>query len=246
MEKKFSFHSDVEQKALLKIPATAQPYHDKIVQHLQMLESSDSSCCSTAFKNTFQEIYSLFETYQNTVINNSSYRKTCRRGCAYCCFHWVEDVNSFEAEIISEYLKSHAPHKIDTIILQCKEDQQILENIESLTIDKLHKNNEIPEIDQFDLALSVFYQMQRPCPLLLETGACSIYSIRPLTCRIYMSFSEPEFCHPNYQDDEDIPTYLLNLEENANSILDRLHFKYQKFPEDTGLRSLLIKYLSNK
>jgi hypothetical protein len=58
-----------------------------------------------------------------------------------------------------------------------------------------------------------------------------------------MSFSDAMLCNPEYQDQEDIATYLLNLEENANTILDRLHFRYQRFAGESGLRSLLLKHL---
>jgi hypothetical protein len=59
-----------------------------------------------------------------------------------------------------------------------------------------------------------------------------------------MSFSENALCAPEYQETDDIPTYLLNLDENASEILDRLHFRYQRFPEETGLRSMLVKHLT--
>jgi hypothetical protein len=60
---------------------------------------------------------------------------------------------------------------------------------------------------------------------------------------MYVSFSAPEQCDPAYIDNENIPTYLFDLEEGADSIIDRLHFRFLKFENDTGLRSLLAKYL---
>ncbi len=185
----------------------------------------------------------LFEEYQNAVVNNSPYTVSCKTGCSQCCYHWVEDVNSFEAEIISEYIKENYPERIDKIIRQCGEDIEVLGRIEELTIEKVKSFSDSEDIDHIDLALSAFYQMKKMCPLLSEKGVCTVYKVRPLTCRMYLSFYDPSFCNPDYQDQEIVSNYLLNLDENANSILDRLHFRYQTFPDDSGLRSLLFKYL---
>jgi Fe-S-cluster containining protein len=232
-------------KELLRIPHDACLVHNDIVRLLESMENSTVQLClADDFKLSYFRVLEMFEQYQQIVIQHNNYKVSCKRGCSYCCNHWVEDVNSFEAEIIAEYLKKYYPDSIESIVAQCKEDETVLNHIEKLTLDKITAAGDAGTIDYIDLVLSVFYQMNRPCPLLSESGACSIYTVRPLTCRIYMSFSENALCSPLYQETDDIPTYLLNLDENASEILDRLHFRYQRFPEETGLRSLLAKYLT--
>lgn len=232
-------------KELLRIPHVARAVHNEIVRMLESMENGNAqSCLADDFKLSYFRVFELFEQYQQMVIQHNNYKVSCKRGCAFCCNHWVEDVNSFEAEIIAEYLKKYFPDRIEKIVAQCIEDETVLNNIEKLTIDKMSDADDTGAIDYIDLVLSVFYQMNRTCPLLSENGACSIYKVRPLTCRIYMSFSENALCAPEYQETDDIPTYLLNLDENASEILDRLHFRYQRFPDETGLRSMLIKYLT--
>ncbi len=235
------------QKELLRIPPEARAVHNGIVRALESMENGNAqSCLADDFKLSYFRVFELFEQYQQMVIQHNNYKVSCKRGCAYCCNHWVEDVNSFEAEIIAEYLRKYFPDRIEKIVAQCIEDETVLNNIEKLTLDKMSVESSGGAIDFIDLVLSVFYQMNRTCPLLSDNGACSIYKVRPLTCRIYMSFSENALCAPEYQDTDDIPTYLLNLDENASEILDRLHFRYQRFPEETGLRSMLIKYLTEE
>lgn len=239
-----SIQSPSVSKELLRIPHDARPVHNEIVHILGSMENSNAqSCLADDFKQSYYRVLELFEHYQQKVILHNNLKVSCKRGCAYCCNHWVEDVNSFEAEIIAEYLKKYFPDNIETIVAQCIDDEAVLNNIEKLTLDKMDAADDAGAIDHVDLVLSVFYQMNRICPLLSESGACSIYKVRPLTCRIYMSFSENALCAPEYQETDDIPTYLLNLDENASEILDRLHFRYQRFPEETGLRSMLVKYL---
>lgn len=229
---------------ILPVPHAARIIHAEITAELSNLEKLNlNSCLDLQFRNIYNKVLDLFDKYQSTILTNSSITCTCKSGCSFCCYHWVEDVNSFEAEIISDYLRSNMPEKIPQIIKICTSDQDELERLFTIIQNRLKDESENEEIDETDLLLSVFYQMKRPCPLLDINGNCSIYPVRPLTCRVYMSFSDPSFCHPAYINDEYIPTYLLNLEDDANTILDRLHFKYQKFEGDTGLRSLLIEYL---
>jgi Fe-S-cluster containining protein len=227
----------------IPVPEEAARIHRTIVSKLTYLEESNfSSCIDPQFRKSLNDILELFEQYQKLVLDHSSIVCTCHKGCCSCCFHWVEDVNSFEAEIIAHYIRVNMPDRIHHIISSCIEDQAELERLNTLVQERIAREQD-EDIDEIDLLLSVFYQTRRLCPLCDSDGLCMIYPVRPLTCRIYMSFSDPGFCDPSYINDEHIPTYLLNLEEGANEILDRLHFKYQKFRDDTGLRSLLIKYL---
>src|SRR5512133_1351965 len=157
------------QKELLRIPDEARAVHNQIVHVLESMENGNAqSCLADDFKLSYFRVFELFEQYQQLVIQHNKYKVSCKRGCAYCCNHWVEDVNSFEAEIIAEYLKKYFPDSIEKIVSQCKEDEAVLNNIEKLTIDKMSGAGDTGAIDYIDLVLSVFYQMNRTCPLLSE------------------------------------------------------------------------------
>ena len=233
------------EKPLLPVPVKAVYIHEQIIKNLKLIENTSySSCLDKKFRRIFTDTLQLYNSYQKAILENSNITPSCRKGCASCCFHWVEDVNSFEAEIIAEHIRSKMPEMVQKIIDQCAADEAELERLAAIVSAKIYEM-ECSKIDETDLLLSVFYQMKRPCPFLNEDKSCAIYSIRPVTCRIYMSFSDVKKCDPEYINDNDIPTYLLNLEEEASAILDRIHFKFQKFEDDTGLRSLVCKYLKN-
>jgi len=234
-------------KSLLPVPSEALDVHRNIISRLIDLEHlTCSSCLDPAFQDAFLEILKLYQNYQNIIVKNSSRSISCKVGCSHCCYHWVEDVNSFEAEIIADYIKKNMTERIASIINDCTSDQNELERLYEIVAGRLNECNkeDLSVLDEIDILLSVFYQMKRPCPLLDSSGCCLVYPVRPLTCRIYLSFSDPSHCSPEYINDDEISTYLLNLEENASEILDRLHYRFQKYENDTGLRSLLIKYLS--
>ncbi len=233
-------------KENLPVPASARAIHRKIESLLKDLLAADiPSPLHTDFGVRFSVFLSLFHRYQNEVLDKYSKQTTCRKGCCYCCNHWVEDVYSFEATRIADYIKTHFPERISSIIDRCIEDEKHIIRLHNIMDSKLHEyrsDSEIVDIDETDLLLASYYQLKRPCPLLNDNGTCSIYPARPLTCRVYFSFSDPQLCRPEYINTEEIPTYLLDLEEEANLLLDSLHEKYRR-NEKSGLRALLIDFL---
>ncbi|MBN1758887.1 MAG: YkgJ family cysteine cluster protein [Chitinispirillaceae bacterium] len=220
----------------------------RIIGHLTALEQATcSSPLDTPFLDHWLAFLGEVDSFQQCVITHSEYTVTCSRGCADCCYHWVEDVNSFEAEIISATLKKQFPDRIEAILQTCRTDIAELERLDSLVQERLQGQNlQSPEADPDpdDLLLHVYYRMRRPCPLLHGDGSCMVYEVRPLTCRMYLSFSDPIRCDPDYIDPETTSTCMLDLSERANAVLDRLHFTYLRHEGDTGLRSLLAKYLA--
>lgn len=237
---------NVHNTDILPLSKKASLILSEIAEKLEALLYADEvSCLTRNFRKCIAEIMVRFSEYQNEVLRYSKLKKSCKKGCSYCCCHWVEDVNSFEMDIIADYIKTNIPEKIEEIIRSCKEDIQELERVDEIVNIKLSKlsGNEKVGIDQVDLLLSVFYQLERKCPLLASDGSCMIYDIRPITCRIYMNFSDPFLCKPGYINKDNVVTCLLDLNEKSNNLLDQLHFKYLRFRGDTGLRSLLVKYL---
>jgi len=234
-------------KKNLPIPSSAQTVHKKIESVLKQLLALEASIPLHAdFRSKYDEFLVLFHQFQDEVLEAYPKETTCKKGCFYCCCPWVEDVYSFEAEIIADYIKKQFPEKIESFIERCVEDEKHLMHLNEIMEQKLVENQskeDVSDIDQTDLLLASFYQLKRPCPLLLEDNTCCIYEIRPLTCRIYMSFSDPQNCNPLYINESDVRTYLLDVEECASELLDTIHEKYKRF-DKTGLRAALIDYLT--
>jgi Fe-S-cluster containining protein len=230
----------------LPVPPAAAEIHNKIYARLAALETNSAgTCLLPQFKKRWGEILDLIDRYQREIAHVSAIKISCRKGCAACCCHWVEDVNSFEAEIMAAYLKARHPEKVGRIVTQCAKDENTLTDLNAIVESKLAAAGTDPAVaglDPVDLLLASFYRLRSPCPLL-EKNRCLAYPVRPLTCRMYVSFSAPEACVPGDSDNDDIPTYLFDLDEKANEIIDALHFRFRKFKDDTGLRSLLAKYL---
>jgi Fe-S-cluster containining protein len=233
------------RRKLLDVPEKARTIQRTLIERLEsLLSRGASSCLDESFRRSWESVVSLLEGYQRAIIEASGMTASCKKGCAVCCCHWVEDVNSFEAEIIVDYLRKNHGGSIPRIVEKCRSDNGRFERLKRIVERKLKlvKSTLNREIDGTDLLLASFYQLGSECPLL-DNGGCMIYRVRPMTCRMYVSFSDPARCTPESINEGKTPTYLFDPEEEAGRLIGRLHVRFMKFDGDTGLRSLLSRYL---
>jgi Fe-S-cluster containining protein len=229
------------------VPAKARRIERTIVAILrQLIAAAYPTCLDKRFIAAYSEVLRLFADYQREVLASYPHRVTCGAACGMCCNHWPEDAYSFEVQLIADYLRRQRSRDIGTIRAALAADIGCLTRIRRM-VDKRFtdpvQRKALGDIDPYDVVLSAFYQFQRPCPLLDKKGSCAIYRIRPLTCRVYMSFSPPELCNPHTILGDEARTYLLDLERDTSELFDKLHFMYDVFDGDTGFRSMLHRAL---
>jgi len=219
----------------------------KIVAELKgMLAANAASPLDPTFATSYNTVLNLFGTYQQEIIAGSDYRVTCRKNCALCCYHWVADVYSFEAAIIAEHIKDCMPQKISALCATLREDAGLLQTLDDMLDERVLKSaspHTLEALDRDDMLLEGFYQLRRPCPLLDADDACSIYTLRPMSCRAYLSFSDPLLCDPDTIYYQEVRTCLCTLEQEADELLEELHTRYDHCDLDTSLRTLLPYYL---
>jgi Fe-S-cluster containining protein len=252
MMKKKSGHTRAREDRAKKtepvVPPSAQKIEKEIVSILkQLLKQACPSCLDKRFQNAYAMALALFSQYQREVLAVYPRAETCKKGCGVCCNHWPEDTYSFEVLRIADHLKKHRFGEIDRIANELKTDIQCLDRIKGAVEERLRDSSEraaLGDIDPYDIALTSFYQLNRPCPLLDKNGSCSIYSIRSFTCRVYVSFSSPDLCRPEKILGDKAMTYLLDLEKDASELFDKLHFMYDVFDGETGLRAMLYKAMT--
>jgi Fe-S-cluster containining protein len=233
------------------LSADARKSHARIVALLkEMLRAKVVSPVETGFVGQHRLLLDLITHFQQQVLECEKRTPSCARGCAACCMHWVEDVNSFEAIALADYLRQRHPDRIASIVARCREDALAMEALDqhvqsAMTRSASQRAEQNAEFDQVDLLLASFYRLRRPCPLLDSDNTCMVYEQRPITCRIYVSFSPPTHCDPEYADEHDVPTVLLDLEESANALLDQLHERFDTLDNDTSLRTQLLRLLGS-
>jgi len=247
MPKKPDSAPDREEAPLPPPNKKARAIHAQIVAELRnMLAENAASPLDPAFVARYNKVLVLFGTYQREIIAGSNYQVRCEKNCALCCYHWVADVYSFEAAIIAEHIKQHRPQKVSAICAALREDARLLQTLDDLLDEQVLKNarpQALESLDRDDLLLEGFYQLRRPCPLLDPNGACSIYALRPMSCRAYLSFSDPLLCDPDTIYYHEARTCLCTLEQEADDLLEELHGRYDHCDFDTSLRTLLPYYL---
>jgi Fe-S-cluster containining protein len=211
-----------------------------------LVKKQHSSCTSSAFRVGYERVLDLFGRFQKEVLDSYPLPVTCGAKCGACCHHWPEDTYSFEVEFIAEFLKKNVPRKIPGICKTLRADCDLLEKTRAIVAKKYSTKamqKKLGDIDPYDLVLSSFYEQDRPCPLLTKDGSCSIHPIRPLTCRVYVSFSPKKYCEPAQIGSEAALTCLLDFEQDASDLFDQLHFMYDMFDGDTSFRSMLLAAL---
>jgi len=155
-------------------------------------------------KAVLQAIYQSFTSWAE------QFSVSCRKGCALCCTRDVL-VSAVEAEIIIDHISGQNMEAWLVAKLQCD-------------LPRTRPSSTINEYAQ--ACLSGIELDPSPasnggiCPFL-ENNRCSIYSVRPFSCR---SFASVAVCKPGSS--AVIPPYYLSAVEAVNQIIEHLSQRY--------------------
>ena len=132
-------------------------------------------------KNSKGENYTLLEIYKLIDdINSKNIKKrtekegktpSCRKGCSFCCNIQVV-CTELEVNLIIKYIKDN------NIILTDEEKNRLKEQ---------SKYNLRSDVEKYIL------NPYKKC-VFLKNNECSIYPIRPLSCRNYFVYNDPKLC----------------------------------------------------
>ncbi len=141
------------------------------------------------FVEKVKEIYVLVDRYFSSANELLEGSIACNSQCVNCCSHYPSSVEPFELFFI--YAKIRQRSDIEQLLVKCFSRTEIFESLlaqakESLT-----------ESEAEDLALKEYFQSQKLCPFN-QDGHCSIYEIRPISCRMYFSLTPETYCTPDH------------------------------------------------
>jgi len=135
----------------------------------------------------------------NSLVNNLALKKdkiTCRKGCTYCCYHYVA-VPLAHGIVIVDYLyhrKEVLKKFIHNYIEWCQNGYAISDSIDRIRDQAFSSSMPINDIIAVTRPLSMRYlEMDISCPFLVNDD-CLIYDVRPLPCSGQYSISPPEYC----------------------------------------------------
>lgn len=105
-------------------------------------------------------------------------RVTCRRGCAHCCYKFV-DGGLAEGALIALHVRETMPERERAIRAGLAAQIKTLEALGS----REHEAR--------------YFDAHHACVFLDQaTQDCSIYSVRPASCRQHLAVSDPALCSP--------------------------------------------------
>lgn len=111
----------------------------------------------------------------------------CTVGCNYCCHQSIEVIN-IEIPLIQEYIRQHIDGELFDKIQNNLTNW--LDFFDSHSPDK----NTLKPIEVFRDFLNISADNSLACPFLVN-GLCSIYEMRPFTCRVHIVANSPELCN---------------------------------------------------
>lgn len=122
----------------------------------------------------------------------------CRTGCSWCC-HFDVDVTPAEAEAIAAVIRTWHPRERRA-------------RIHALQVTALAREGMDGPMDR--------YFARIPCALLVA-GKCSVYAVRPLLCRGYMSRDKAE-CQRGFEQrtDSEVIASAINIVSVLQTQLD--------------------------
>ena len=150
---------------------------------------------------------------------------SCFKGCHWCC-HQAVFANSYELHFLATYIKNNftVGGRLD-----------IIERTEA-------KYSVTSKLNEEDIL-----KYKSPCPLLKD-DACSVYSARPMACRIYLS-TKLESCLEFYRNPEHESNYpaLIDfplkagrmMNEGFRSALKEIGIETTEFKLEMGLKICL-------
>lgn len=110
---------------------------------------------------------------------------SCKKGCGSCCSLYLE-CTPVEAELIRRYIIStRSTEEIEKLNKLVKEKGRVLNP---------PKNSHTLTEEEKRAQWLSYAEKNEKCIFLNEENACSIYEVRPLSCRKFIVFSDSEKC----------------------------------------------------
>ena len=158
------------------------------------------------------------------ILNKEKIKIPCKEGCHWCCYEPVESTMA-EAYLIADFIEK-SPSIVKDGLLASLQDWL-----------SWFKENNRPVIPE------VYRSHKKLCPFC-QDGICTIYPIRPLTCRTYVVPDGPELCKSDRDQDGTLPIVPTTTSAAWMALDRRVHIFQEALCAALGLtpeKGLIIK-----
>ena len=187
---------------------------------------------------SFAENYhAAYDAYLKAVLPQQEKPIQCRAACGNCCHHYPMSVEPFE--LIFLYQKLRERDDLITVMESCRLRTDTFNNLFEMRLESVGSEDEAE-----DLALHDYFAEWMPCPFSDRKGDCGIYGLRPVSCRMYFSQTDPCFCRPETLQTPQNESYIVYLPDNIEEALVGIseHYAGLELPESYygGLLSMNV------
>lgn len=188
-----------------------------------------------------REYHRLFSEYLDAVLPQQPRPIQCRPACGNCCHHYPMSVEPFE--LLTLYGDLRGRNDLLDIMEAC----QVRSSLFSRMFESRRTEAEKGEVadgegqgTQMDLddyaedkALHDYFAAWKPCPFSDKAGDCTVYPLRPVSCRMYFSETDPKFCTPEHLQTPENDSYIVYLPDSIEDAVYGIseHYALLDLPE---------------
>lgn len=173
-----------------------------------------------------RKYHEAFAQYLSAVLVQQPRPIQCRPACGNCCHHYPLSVEPFE--LLSLYCELRKGDDLLPVMEACQS--------RSLRFNSLYEKrleDSANEDEAEDKALHDYFAVWQPCPFSDAAGNCGVYPLRPVSCRMYFSETDPKFCTPEHLQTERNDSYIVYLPDNIEEAIYGIseHYAGLELPE---------------
>jgi len=144
----------------------------------QLLDKETKKPLNISMENGLALLKDVYLTFDDAINEFKKY-SPCDKGCWHCCCAIVETA-VIEAENIRRYvMENFNEDEVEELAKKVKSILKYQPNLLQMSNERVKMN---------------YLKQSIPCPFLDSNNSCTIYSVRPITCRKHIVFSSKELC----------------------------------------------------
>jgi Fe-S-cluster containining protein len=188
-----------------------------------------------------REYHRLFSEYLEAVLPQQPRPIQCRPACGNCCHHYPMSVEPFE--LLTLYGDLRGRNDLLDIMEACQVRSSLFSRMFESRRTEAEKGEVADgegqgfqmDLDDYaeDKALHDYFAAWKPCPFSDKAGDCTVYPLRPVSCRMYFSETDPKFCTPEHLQTPENDSYIVYLPDSIEDAVYGIseHYSLLGLPE---------------
>ena len=188
-----------------------------------------------------REYHRLFSEYLDAVLPQQPRPMQCRPACGNCCHHYPMSVEPFE--LLTLYGDLRGRNDLLDIMEACQVRSSLFSRMFESRRTEAEKGEVADgegqgfqmDLDDYaeDKALHDYFAAWKPCPFSDKAGDCTVYPLRPVSCRMYFSETDPKFCTPEHLQTPENDSYIVYLPDSIEDAVYGIseHYALLDLPE---------------